>query len=247
MALLAANVRWLLEYRVLFDGESGGRTDAAGGAARIAREVAARIGSLPDGTRLVAGVTGNPSARMTRRNVFLFPTRYTLQVSVAVLNPTRPVETRTIDAVIGEAVKACGNPTFSANRIRDAFPEDSGCTTLSVTTGVISVCREHQQLSSSRSSLPPLPTTISNSVGSTAGSTNVQGSTTATEIGSAAPGVGAVAAQGAADAGRRIRDEGGSLWGDVPLTWKIGGGVLLGIVAFAAIGYGVRSFRVGVG
>lgn len=244
MARLAGQARWAFQYRVLFGFDPLVHDLINTGVRPIAEAFGPALHRTSGGrVQVVQGISSNPGADYVDTSTWL-ASECTLRFSVVVLSQ-QPFDTSVVDAAFAQALKAA-HPTFSANRIAAAIPQNGGSGVVDWTPSragytsrccgsIVRISREQTRVSELATTAPAPATTLRDNAMSTVVNATVADSTRASEVGDRVPGL-----------GEHLPDVAGALWGQIPLGYKVVGGVLLGVAAAALVGYTVRSFRVGV-
>lgn len=234
---LAANRPWNVQLRMRVSEGIAQRTNANLMASAFVQGLSAFDGGR---IQLAPGVSSNPWKRVVV-NSFLGATDYTIQLSVTITS-RGVIETADVATIFFNAVKTAGNPGFSTTRLVDALPAaGGGCGAVDTAAGIrslfgsdviIRVCLDASPADPASATNRPPETTMSDSVTASAGSVVVRDSTDPREVGlSVRP------------LSQRIPDGAGSLWGEVPLSYKIGGGAVIGLAAIAILAYAYRSIK----
>jgi hypothetical protein len=234
---LAANRPWNVQFRLRVSEGIAQRTNAN----LMASSFVQGLGAFDGGRiQLAPGVASNPWKRIVE-NSFLGATDYTIQLSATIIS-RGVIETADVATVFFNAVKTAGNPGFSTTRLVEALPAaGGGCGSVDTAAGIrslfgsdviIRVCLDASPADPASATNRPPETTMSDSVTASAGSVIVRDSTDPREVGlSVRP------------LSQRIPDGAGGLWDAIPLSYKIGGGAVIGIVALVALGYAYRSVK----
>lgn len=228
----AAGRRWLVEYRFKASAAIGRRTDSnvIGSAFRT------HLARLSSNAVRLSDISLNPRANVAEQG-FLGTSQSVLRASFVIESAT-PIESSIVDMAFAEAVKAAGNPGFSATRIAESVPDAGGCGSIDRLAifhsgeSVYEVCRTQSPLIPSADTVPAPAVSASDAMLASAGTSSVHSSTVAAEVGSKDEGL-----------ATRLPQLGLSAWDTIPLSAKIGGVVVGSAIVLALFGYAFRSVK----
>lgn len=235
--LLAAQRPWNVQMRATVSRGIGQRTSATRLASAFAQGLTAFRGGA---IQLAPGVATNPWPRNIEQTLSGV-TESVIQLSATLISQS-PFETNDVARIFFEALKSAGNPAFSSTRLVNALPSGGlGCGSVDSLTGlrwltgqdyINTVCIDAAPASRDAASNTAPATTWGDSAVASAGTSTVRDSGVPGEIGlSQRP------------LGQRLPDGAGSIWDAIPLSYKLGGGAVIGIVALGVLGYAYRSIK----